>query len=873
MPLFVRHDSGDFERKEPQYENIKLSVSGMTCSGCERSMQRALEKIPSAKDIHTDMATSQALFCIDVNVISVDEALHHLRHTTPYGIKQVVEAREGSQFLYVLVENPKRLFRGPTPHGVKSVKNQAETANGKTEVRIEYDPRSILPRDLVEKALADTSAELAPMPPPDSVAAGRKHLRRELMYFIIALVFTFPVLVLAWVPLSMSEFNKQIVCLLLASAVQFSAWEFYPNAFKSLFHSKMADMDLLIVLSTTTAYIFSVVAFGLYGSGSPLSVGSFFETSTLLVTLIRLGRYMSELARQKATESVSIRTLQTPTAQLLTKSRNESREIDVRLLQPGDTFRVPPHTRIPTDGIVVYGGSQVDESMMTGESHPVAKGIDSNVTAGTMNLDGQLDISVTRMAWENSISQIGALVDNAELTKPKIQALADRVASWFVPSIIAISTTVFLAWVLVGVLHLKKSGTDAVVGATSYAIATLIVSCPCAIGLAVPMVIIIASGVAAKHGVIFRAPTAIETAKGVTHVVVDKTGTLTEGKLSVIAGKFMSKPRASTLPYLLGLVSGQKHPVASAVAEWILTKGTQDSINFDTITVIVGGGIEGRLDKEGVVVRAGNCDWLGITSSDQVLNFTSRLNSPPSPSTESPVYQSTLDYTLFGVTVNGELRALFALRDVLRPETASVISSLQSRHILISIVSGDDARSVEHCAHVLNIPTSHTLSRCSPADKAAYVSSVQKADPRGIVLFLGDGTNDAVALTQATIGMSIAGGTDVAKSAADIILARPDLRGLLIAMDVSTRAVRRVWFNFVWAAIYNLFAVLLAAGAFVCIKTSGKVGSVDEKGGIKIPPEFAGLGEIVSILPVVLIAFSLRFAKFTRHGGQSARSE
>ncbi|GME51562.1 ATPase P-type K/Mg/Cd/Cu/Zn/Na/Ca/Na/H-transporter [Neofusicoccum parvum] len=479
-----------------------------------------------------------------------------------------------------------------------------------------------------------------------------------------------------------------------------------------------------------------------------------------------------------------------------------------------------------------------------------------------MNLDGQIDVSVTRMSWENSISKIGSLVDNAELTKPKVQALADRVAGYFVPAIITISLTVFVIWIIVGIYAYKKRGSDAAVAAISYAIATLIVSCPCAIGLAVPMVIVIASGVSAKHGVIFRAPSAIETTKDVTHVVVDKTGTLTEGKMSVIADTYMLKPTVEIWTHLLGLVSGQKHPVAAAVAEYLYARGLHEYTEYDTTKVIVGGGIEGKLDGEAIVVRAGNIDWLGVASSRQVRNFTNRITSPPTPSIESPIYQHSLDYTLFGVTVNDELCALFALRDVLRPETAAVISALHHRNITISVVSGDDSRSVEHCARVLNIPPSYALSRCSPADKANYVSELQSADPKAIVLFLGDGTNDAVAITQATIGVSIASGTDIAKSAADVVFARPDLRGLLVAMDVSARAVRRVRFNFAWAAVYNLFAVLLAAGAFEWVKTGAGRGA-----SLKIPPAFAGLGEIVSVCPVVLIAFSLRFARFRRNGG------
>ncbi|EKG11865.1 ATPase P-type K/Mg/Cd/Cu/Zn/Na/Ca/Na/H-transporter [Macrophomina phaseolina MS6] len=858
-PLFVGHDSPGIEKGVPAYENIRLSVSGMTCSGCERSLQRALEKLPTIKDIRTDMATSQCQFSVDVNVISLEKALQHLRHTTPFGFKHIAEAKAGAQFLDVLLKDPGRLFQGPPPQGVIGVTQFSDLdKNGKTKVRIEFFPQEISPRYIMERALEPDNAELAPILPPGSVIAGKRQLQREFLYFLVALILTIPVLVLVWAPVPVSKLTSGVACLFLATAVQLSAWEFYPNAYKSLFHAKMLEMDLLIVLSSTIAYVFSIIAFALSATENPLSEQSFFETSTLLVTLIRFGRSMSELARQKAMESVSIRALQTPTAQLLSEDRSSSREIDVRLLQPGDTFRVAPHTRIPTDGIVVYGGSQVDESIMTGESRPVAKGIDSIIVAGTMNLDGQLDVAVTCMSWENSISKIGTLVENAELTKPRAQNLADRIAGLFVPTIVVLSTIVFIVWLLIGIYIHKISKAGALVSAITYAIATLIVSCPCAIGLAVPMVIVIAGGVAAKHGVVFRVPSAIETTRKVTHVVFDKTGTLTQGKMSVINACYMFKPSSSTLPHLLGLVAGQRHPVSSAVADYLDAQGVRRRTDFNTTTVIVGCGIEGRLEDEDLIIRAGNCDWLDISSSPQVRRFTDQISSPPSPSAESPIDQNTLDYTLFGVTINNELCALFALRDVLRPETATVISTLQYKNISISIVSGDDARSVERCANILNIPSSLALSRCSPADKAAYVSSLQTAEPTAVVMFVGDGTNDAVALTQSSIGVSVAGGTDIAKGAADIVFSRPDLRGLPVAMALSTRAMRRVKFNFAWAVAYNVFAVLLAAGAFVWVKT----GSKDEGGGLRIPPQFAALGEVASVLPVVLIAFSLVFAKF-----------
>lgn len=289
-------------------------------------------------------------------------------------------------------------------------------------------------------------------------------------------------------------------------------------------------MDLLIVLSISAAFIFSVASFGYLVVGDPLSTGEFFETSTLLITLIIVGRYISALARQKAVESIPIRSLQTSTA-LLVDEAGKEREIDVSLLQYGDIFKVAPDSRIPTDGTVVSGSSELDESMITGESSPIEKYAKSTVIAGSINGSGILIVRLARLSGDNTISStIAGMVGEAKLTKPMIQDIADRVASYSVP-VVALTIITLVIWIAIGVTVRKQSGAEAIIQAITYAITVRIVSCPCAIGLAVPMVIVIASGVAAERGVIFKSAETIEVAYKTSHVVFDKTGTLTtQGK-------------------------------------------------------------------------------------------------------------------------------------------------------------------------------------------------------------------------------------------------------------------------------------------------------------------------------------------------------
>ncbi|KAL1388475.1 E1-E2 ATPase-domain-containing protein [Phyllosticta capitalensis] len=907
-PLFVA-DESDLERGSPVYEHVKISVGGMTCSGCENRLRKALERIPALKDIKTDLVLMQAQFRVDLARTSVDDVLAEVRHMTPYSVERLASESE-ERFLDVIVDSPRDVNQNNLPDGIVDVEQHGkENKNGKTTMRITFGPNASHHRNLLEK-LGLQDPILAPIPLPSSVAVGRKQLDKEMYYFSLAAVLTIPVLILAWAPIHARRLVKESISLVLATIVQLvAAWEFYPSAIKTLYYTRTPDMDLLIVLSTSSAYVYSIVAFGLIHTGHDISKNSFFETSALLITLIRLGRFISELAKQKATESVSIRSLQTPHALLLLKNRTESKELDVRLLQQGDVFRVPPHTRIPTDGVVVYGGSQVDESMMTGESKPVAKGIDSQVTAGTVNLDGQLDVALSRTYWDNSISEIGTLVENAELSKPKLQAIADRVARFFVYAIVALSLTVFTVWVCVGKFVLKQESKNAVSKSIQYMIATLIVSCPCAIGLAVPMVIVIASSVAAKNEVIFRNPAVIEIAKDVKHIIFDKTGTLTKGEITVTHEAFFLERSAVTLPHLLGLVSNNRHPVSRALVRHLEAKGVRTGTTYDSSVVIVGGGIEGRVkaDEKDLVVRAGNLSFLGLEDTAQVKSFKASLPSPSKATDPSSTnLAGDLESSFFGVTLDGSLVALFALTDVLRPEAPHVVSSLRKQGVAVHILSGDDARAVSRVAQILGIPASQALARCSPAGKQAYVARLQeeggsvaasgaphhdhdghdehdhdheahedhghdhsdhaetsekhhgasKKRRGAIVGFVGDGTNDAVALTQADVSIVVGcalGSTssttsDIATSSASIVLLRGDLCGVLTALAISRRAVQRILFNFTWAVVYNVLAILLAAGA---LSTKN----------VSIPPEFAGLGEIVSVLPVVLIAFTLQWGR------------
>jgi Cu2+-exporting ATPase len=820
-------------------EHVVLSISGMTCTGCETQLKRTLASLNPVKNLKTSLVLSRAEFDLDLSSGSVAEVMRHLERTT--GFKCETVTNRGSNIDIVTPGDALDFVKGNWPLGVSAM-----TVVDKNTVNATFDAKAIGPRDLLERGW-DTPMALAPPRGDPTINAGSRHVRNIGLLTILSAALTIPVLVMVWAPLPERAIAYDCASFALATLVQFLiAGPFYPKALKALLFSGMIEMDLLIVLSTTAAYVFSVVSFGYLVAGRPLSTGEFFETSTLLVTLIMVGRYVAALARQKAIESISIRSLQAPTAILV--EEGGEREIDVRLLQHGDIFRVLPDSKIPTDGTVISGSSEVDESMVTGESIPVEKYVKSAVIAGSINSNGTLVVRLDRLPGDNTISGIADMVDKAKLSKPKLQDIADRVASYFVPVVVAITVIVFCVWIAVGIAIQGKSASEAAMRAVTFAITVLIVSCPCAIGLAVPMVIVIGSGIAAGRGVIIRDAAVIEVAYKTSHVVLDKTGTLTEGRLTIARELYLDSGRDTekSKSMLLALLSSNKHPVSAAVAAHLRANGVTPAADVSDPKSLTGKGVEASTSS-GLKLRAGNSRWLELSANADVQSV---LNA---------------GYTTFCFTVDRSPVAVFGLQDSLRPDAHSTVAQLQRQGVAVHIISGDDDAAVRAVASHLGIPDSHVRSRCTPVDKQAYIQELMSAGGPGpgnnkkkkkaggpTVIFCGDGTNDAVALAQATVGVHVnhsGGGTDVARSAADVVLMRPSLAGIPTLMRVSSKCVGRIAFNFGWSAVYNLFAVLLGAGAFSSL------------GGVRIPPEFAGLGELASVLPVVLAAVLLRWER------------
>ncbi|KAM3530786.1 hypothetical protein NHJ13051_001226 [Beauveria bassiana] len=804
---------GDLE-KGHGLEHLAFHVEGMTCSGCGNKMDKSLRGIPGVSNVRVNFVMGQAECSIDTSITTPDEVKKTAERSTGF---KCTKLSSDDQSLDILATGS--VAKGLLDLDVPGV-TDASLINKKT-VRINYDPTVIGARELFSR-LPPSTQGLAPPRDDPSVSSGRKRLYDQLVKTLLSAAFTIPVLVMAWGDELVKEPTKAIASLVLATFVQAIAIpDFYRPALSSLIYNGVVEMDMLVVISITAAYLYSVVAFGFRMAGKPLETAEFFETSTLLITLVIFGRLVATFARVRAVQAVSLRSLQASSAVVVEDGQDKN--IDARLLQYGDKFKVASHTAVPTDGVVITGSSDVDESMLTGESVPVFKKEGDEVIAGTVNGTGTIVARLTRLPGKNTVTDIAQLVEDAANSKPPLQDAADRVASWFVPIVTTVAVIVIIVWAVVGLKVRRYNGGQTVSNAITYAVATLAVSCPCALGLAVPMVLVVAGGVAARYGVIIKSAECTERARKVTDVVFDKTGTITETDLDVMAADFFDGDEELAISITKPLVSGNNHPVSLGVDKYLDNRATKAIFATD-IHVIPGAGVEAVY--EGDLIRAGNPKWTGTDTDPVIKNIKSQ------------------GFTILVITRNSKPIAAYGLRTSIRAESGKVIQQLTRRGIAVHIVSGDLQQAVESVASQVDIP--NVAAQRSPSEKRDYVAALMEEGKN--VMFVGDGTNDAVAVTQADVGVQIASAlsaSEVTRGAADVVLLK-GLEGIPFIIEISRVSFRRMVFNFVWSAVYNVLAILLASGAMV---------------KVRIPPAYAGLGEIVSVLPVIFAAMSMLLTK------------
>jgi Cu2+-exporting ATPase len=468
----------------------------------------------------------------------------------------------------------------------------------------------------------------------------------------------------------------------------------------------------------------------------------------------------------------------------------------------------------------MVGISEIEESSATGESIPVLKRPGDLVRAGTLNLDGILDVQITSLVHENSLAKVTALVNEAQASRSRFQDLANRLSAIILPVATVVALTSFLVWLLVNRVGRKHSWLDSAVDAITYAIAVMAVSCPCALGLAVPTVVSAVMQVGIREGVFFRSAEALQRGHGIDIVAFDKTGTLSQGAFAVTTSHFILP---EVLPLVLGLTSSNAHPVSIAVASHLEAEDPSDdkAPAIEGLTIIPGSGVSAMY--RGYPLLAGNHTFTGTTNHPLVAAYMAS------------------GLTILTVTLGHHLVASYGLADCPRAGSQDLIKQLTAKGKQVIMLSGDHSGAVRSFAERIDLPLSNAKASCTPADKASIIASYQKEGLK--VCFVGDGINDSVAMSTADISLSLVAGSEIAKASSDAILLGNDLkRSVLSALDATETCHLHIVTAIGWCVVYAILAILFASGAFV---------------KVRIAPQWAGLGEVVSILPVVATAAAL----------------
>ncbi|MCO6449941.1 MAG: cadmium-translocating P-type ATPase [Caldilineales bacterium] len=784
-------------------QKLVLPITGMTCANCSGTIERNLKRMPGVSNASVNLATERATVEYDDSAVAASD-ISHLVEELGYGVATAkadlpIAGMTCANCSTTIERNLKRM------PGV-----DAATVNLATEhATVAYNPAMVdvqAMKDLVHD-LGYEVIETEGLGEEEMVDAERQarqsEIQRQRHLLIVGLAFTIPLFLLsmardfgllghwahaAWVNWLMWA---------LATPVQFYVGkDYYVNGYKAL-KNGAANMDVLIAMGSSAAYFYSVAVIlgGLVG----LNLGDhvYFETSAMIITLIRVGKYLE--ARAKGATSDAIRALMDLSPKTARVERDgQETDIPASQVRVGDVVIVRPGEGIPVDGVVLSGQSAVDESMLTGEPIPVDKQPDDQVIGATINKQGMLRIKATRVGKETALAQIIRMVEEAQGSKAPIQKLADRVSAIFVPAVIGIALLTFLGWYFIG----QAGFTAALINAT----AVLVIACPCALGLATPTAIMVGTGRGAQYGILFKNSEALERAEQVDTVAFDKTGTITEGK-PVLTDIFVTPgwrpPSANGYEpdqYLLHLAAsaerGSEHPLGEAIVQAARERNLELD-RPDTFEAITGAGVRAKVNGLDVMVGSSRLAGSG-EMSEQIGNLEAEGK------------------TAMLVSVDDRTAGVLAVADTIKLSSASAIRRLQEQDIDVVMITGDNKRTAAEIAAQAGI--THVMAEVLPEDKADAVKQLQQSSgdkAQATVAMVGDGINDAPALAQADVSIAMGTGTDVAMATADVTLMSGDLQGVPRALTLSRRTMKTIRQNLFWAFFYNVIGIPLAALGFL----------------------------------------------------------
>ncbi len=793
---------------------VVLRLEGMTCASCARGVEKTLAAKPGVVDANVNFAAEKAYISYNKNSVQIDELVGTVKEAG-YGATIIEstnsenEDEDKESHTEKIIFDLKGMTCASCAAGAEKALNELDgvedaKVNFATEsARVIYDPRRVNRDDFratVESAGYRIEFPVKVSPVPETAAGEEEkkvnEAKRKLIFaaFPVGLIM---ILMMIHMLIVMIPHYLAIIAVLGFPVIFIAGYETHRNSLNSL-RRRAANMDVLITLGSVPPYLMGIAGFF-------FPFPSFIEMASTIVAFHLLGRYLERRARGNASSAIrKLLELGAKTARLLVDGKEK--DVPIEDVMEGDIMVVRPGEKIPSDGMIVDGASAVDESMATGESLPVEKKTGDPVIGGTVNRLGVMKVRATRVGKDTFLAQVIRMVEECQGSRVPIQEFADRITGYFVPAVILLSVLTFSMWLIFpaffhdiivwGATFLPwvNPGLSSFVLAVIAAVAVLVISCPCALGLATPTALMVGSGIGAERGVLFRHGEAIQTLKDISVVVFVKTGTLTAGRPQVTHVEVEEGFSAQQLlSHAAAVENASEHPLAFAVLEKARSEGITVG-TVDEFTSVTGKGVKGRVEGKEVLVGSRR-----ILKDHDVHIGTDMEKKLESLENEGQ--------TCMLVAIEGRPAGIVAIADTLKEEAASAIDSLHRLGLSTAMITGDNLRTAEAIARKAGID--HILADVLPEGKVNEIRRLQ--EQHGMVAMVGDGINDAPALKQANVGIAIGTGTDIAIEAADVTLVRGNLESVITALKLSRGTFTKIRQNYFWSWFYNAIAIPIAA--------------------------------------------------------------